>query len=124
MKKWKDHVFPSAPFPTEVQRRAFLKCTGAGLGGVALSPFLAALNEAMAADSCETVPADKSAMDYTFTAAYAASPPAMDEVAFTMEAENLMALTYGGDFMQYKPVAGQSPGVCVADMGGAGQRRR
>ena len=121
MKRWKDHVFPSAPFPTEVERRAFLKYTGAGLGGVALSPFLAVLNQAMAADSCETVPADKSAMDYTFTAAYAASPPAIDEVAFTMEVENLMALTYGGDFMQYKPVSGQSPGVCVADMGGPGQ---
>jgi peptide/nickel transport system substrate-binding protein len=120
MKRWKDHVFPSAPFPTEVERRAFLKYTGAGLGGVALSPFLAALNQAMAADSCETVPADKSAMDYTFSAAYAASPPAIDEVAFTMEVENLMALTYGGDFMQYKPVSGQTPGVCVADMGAPG----
>ena len=75
---------------------------------------------AAAADGCETVPADKSAMDYTFTAAYAASPPAIDEVAFTMEVENLMALTYGGDFMQYKPVSGQSPGVCVADMGAPG----
>ena len=120
MKRQNDHVFPSSPSPTEVERRAFLKYTGAGLGGVALSPFLAALNQAVAADSCETVPADKSAMDYTFTAAYAASPPAIDEVAFTMEVENLMALTYGGDFMQYKPVAGQSPGVCVAAMGATG----
>jgi ABC-type transport system substrate-binding protein len=37
-----------------------------------------------------------------------------------MEVENLMALTYGGDFMQYKPVSGQTPGVCVADMGAPG----
>ena len=39
MKRRKDHVFPSALFPTEVERRAFLKYTGAGLGGVALSPM-------------------------------------------------------------------------------------
>ncbi|HXJ78817.1 MAG TPA: hypothetical protein VMS64_09070, partial [Candidatus Methylomirabilis sp.] len=42
--------------------------------------------------------------DLTLVAAYAASPPAVDEIAFTMEVENLMALTYGGDLMQYKPI--------------------
>jgi peptide/nickel transport system substrate-binding protein len=101
-------------------RRTVLQGLGAGLGAAALSPFLASLNAAAAAATCGTVPSDKSAMDYTFVAAYAASPPAVDEVAFTMEVENLMALTYGGDFMQYKPVPGPSEIVCVSDMAAAG----
>jgi hypothetical protein len=35
-----------------------------------------------------------------------------------------MALTYGGDLMQYKPVWNQDYKVCVADYGGARQRGR
>jgi peptide/nickel transport system substrate-binding protein len=106
-------------FSTDFVRRAVLKSACSMLGGATVSPFLASLNRASAA-MCGPVPADKSKADYTFTAAYAASPPAVDEIAFTMEVENLMALTYGGDFMQYNPVAGQSPNVCVADMAAAG----
>lgn len=86
-------------------------------GGAALTPFLAAFNRALAA--CE-VPEAKSAAAYTFTAAYSASPPAVDEVAFTMETENLMALTYGGDFMCYVSKPSATPGVCVADMAAPG----
>ena len=74
----------------------------------------------MAADSCETVPADKSDAGYTLTAAYAASPPAVDEIAFTMETENLLALTYGGDLMQYKPLPSGTPGIYVAAMNAPG----
>ena len=104
-----------------LDRRLFLRRAGL-VGGVALTPFLAALSKASAAagDSCLTIPADKSAANYTFTAAYAASPPAVDEIAFTMETENVLALTYGGDFMQYKPVSSGTPGICVADMAAAG----
>lgn len=113
-------AFWTALFPHALDRRAFLRSTTAGVGGATLTPFLASLNRAIAATDCETVPGDKSGMDYTFTAAYAASPPAVDEVAFTLEVENLMALTYGGDFMQYKPVPGEGGKVCVADMAAAG----
>jgi peptide/nickel transport system substrate-binding protein len=52
--------------------------------------------------------------DLTLVAAYAASPPAVDEIAFTMETENLMALTYGGDLMQYRPIWYPDHGVCGA----------
>ncbi|MET0484202.1 MAG: ABC transporter substrate-binding protein, partial [Candidatus Rokuibacteriota bacterium] len=52
--------------------------------------------------------------DLTLVAAYAASPPAVDEIAFTMETENLMALTYGGDLMQYKPIWYPDEKVCGA----------
>ena len=52
--------------------------------------------------------------DLTLVAAYAASPPAVDEIAFTMETENLMALTYGGDLMQYKPIWYPDDKVCGA----------
>ena len=105
-----------AGFSGNYRRRGFL----ATVGAAGLTPFLASLNEAMAVATCGTVPADKSTADYTFTAAYAASPPAVDEVAFTLETENLMALTYGGDFMQYKPKASPDPEVCVADMAAPG----
>jgi len=80
--------------------------------------LLAAPAGAMAAE-CD-VPSGKSDADYTFTAAYAASPPAVDEVAFTLETENLMALTYGGDFMRYVSKPSGTPGVCVADMAAPG----
>lgn len=103
-----------------VDRRTLLRMASAGVGGAALNPFFAALNAAAASATCGTVPAAKSAADYTFIAAYAASPPAVDEVAFTLEVENIMALTYAGDFMQYKPVQGPMPTVCVSDMAAPG----
>jgi len=52
--------------------------------------------------------------DLTLVAAYAASPPAVDEIAFTMETENLMALTYGGDLIQYKSIWYPDYKVCGA----------
>src|SRR5262249_18064099 len=52
--------------------------------------------------------------DLTLVAAYAASPPAVDEIAFTMETENLLALTYGGDLMQYKSIWYPDVKVCGA----------
>jgi len=69
---------------------------------------------------CLIIPAEALRQDLTLTAAYAASPPAVDEVAFTMETENLMALTYGGDLMQYKPVWNDEFKICVADMAAPG----
>jgi peptide/nickel transport system substrate-binding protein len=103
---------------TSLDRRDFLRGTTIGVGATGLTPFLASLNRAMAAAG--DVPADQSDAGYTFTAAYAASPPAVDEVAFTMETENLMALCYGGDFMQYRPKESETPGVFVADMAAPG----
>lgn len=99
-------------------RRTLLRGSAAAVVGT--TPFLAALNQAMANATCDAIPSDKATADYTFTAAYAASPPAVDEIAFTLETENMMALTYGGDFMRYRPVPGQSPDVCVANMAAPG----
>ncbi len=91
--------------------------SAAAAAGLAAAPLFI-LGSAMAAE-CD-VPAGKSGADYTFTAAYAASPPAVDEVAFTLETENLMALTYGGDFMRYVPKPSATAGVCVANMAAPG----
>jgi peptide/nickel transport system substrate-binding protein len=97
----------------EMLRQAATASLGLSMGlGGGLAAALAAVEGA--------VPEDKSKADYTFTAAYAASPPAVDEIAFTLEVENLMALTYGGDFMQYHPVPGATPGVLVANMAAPG----
>src|SRR5262249_41687432 len=60
--------------------------------------------------------------DLTVVAAYAASPPAVDEIAFTMEVENIMALTYGGDLMQYKPIWYPDYKVCGAGVSLAGDQ--
>ena len=65
-----------------------------------------------AAEDCLAPPPKN--QDLTLVAAYAASPPAVDEVAFTMETENLMALTYGGDLVQYKPIWYPDHKVCGA----------
>ena len=87
------------PFGSELRRRDFMRYAAAAAG---FASFVDSANDALAADG--SVPADKSAAGYTLTAAYAASPPAVDEVAFTMETENMLALCYAGDLMQYKPV--------------------
>src|SRR5947209_16052021 len=97
----------------EMLRQATTASLGLSMGlGGGLAAALAAVEGA--------IPEDKSKADYTFTAAYAASPPAVDEIAFTLEVENLMALTYGGDFMQYRPVPRATPGVLVANMAAPG----
>lgn len=98
-------------------RRDMLRQVATTSIGVSLG--LSGLPAALA-QAAGSIPPDKSKADYTFTAAYAASPPAVDEVAFTMEVENLMALTYGGDFMQYREVPSPTPGVLVADMAAHG----
>jgi ABC-type transport system substrate-binding protein len=90
----------------------------AAASAAGLAPFVVGVNQALAADG--SVPVDKSSAGYTLTAAYAASPPAVDEVAFTMEVENILALTYSGDLMQYKPVPSGTEGIYVADMAASG----
>lgn len=50
-----------------------------------------------------SIPAAAGKQDLVLTTAYAAGPPAVDGTAFTMESENIMALTYAGDLMQYRP---------------------
>ena len=51
----------------------------AAIGTAGFAGFVYGANAALAADD-GAVPADKSKADYTLTAAYAASPPAVDEV--------------------------------------------
>ncbi len=92
-----------------LRRRELMRYAAAAAGAAGLAPFVAVVNQALAADGA--VPADKSTADYTLTAAYAASPPAIDEIAFTMEVENMLALTYSGDLMQYKPVPSGTVGI-------------
>ncbi len=95
---------------------------------IALIPGLwrKGFQEALAASSapidCSTPPPEAANQDLTITAAYAASPPAVDEVAFTMEVENMMALTYGGDLVAYKPIWNEEFGICVADMKAPGDQ--
>mgnify|MGYP003309458773 FL=1 len=60
-----------------------------------------AVTPAQAVDCMAPPPSDQ---DLTLIAAYAASPPAVDEVAFSMEVENIMYNTYGGDLLQYVSV--------------------
>ena len=56
--------------------------------------------------------------DLTLVAAYAASPPAVDEIAFTMETENLMALTHPLKDIVAKGRLREIPGVgpAIADI--------
>jgi peptide/nickel transport system substrate-binding protein len=56
----------------------------------------------------------------TLVAAYAASPPAVDEIAFTMEVENVMANTYGGDLVQYVSTWYPEYNVCGAAVNKSG----
>lgn len=105
-----------------VSRRSVLK--QAALATVAapiLDTLIAGPHEAAAqAMDCLHLPAEALKEDLTITAAYAASPPAIDEVAFTAETENMMALTYGGDLVQYRPVPNDKFKICVADMAAPG----
>jgi peptide/nickel transport system substrate-binding protein len=105
------------PFGAELRRRDFIRYA-ASAGAAGFASFVDGANDALAADG--SVPADKSAASDTLTAAYAASPPAVDEVAFTMETENMLALCYAGDLMQYKPVPSDTPGIYVSDMAAQG----
>jgi peptide/nickel transport system substrate-binding protein len=99
-------------------RREFLLQALAAAGTAGLASFVFSVNDAFAADG--SVPADKSEAGYTLTAAYAASPPAVDEVAFTMEVENMLALTYGGDLMQYRPQPTGTEGIYASAMNAPG----
>ena len=68
---------------------------------VGLSTFAVTPSQAAEVDCMAPPPSDQ---NLTLIAAYAASPPAVDEVAFSMEVENIMYNTYGGDLMQYVSV--------------------
>jgi len=113
-----DTTVPADALGADLHRRDFMRYTVAAAGATGLASFVASTNQALAADG--SVPADKSAAGYTLTAAYAASPPAVDEVAFTMEVENMLALTYSGDLMQYKPIPTGTEGIYAADMAAPG----
>jgi peptide/nickel transport system substrate-binding protein len=112
-----DKTGPADPL-SDFRRRDVLRYAAAAAGAAGLASFVGAANQAFAADG--SVPADKSTEGYTLTAAYAASPPAVDEVAFTMETENTLALCYAGDLMQYKSVPSGTEGIYVADMAAQG----
>ncbi|HET6522564.1 MAG TPA: ABC transporter substrate-binding protein [Geminicoccaceae bacterium] len=108
--------------PDAVTRRSLLKGAAAlTITGPALAALLSGDRRAYAqAIDCLGLPPEALEQDLTLTAAYAASPPALDEIAFTMETENLLALTYGGDLVQYNPVYSEQYGMCVADMAAPG----
>ena len=99
-------------------RRDMLQRTAAlAVAGPALNALLSGQPRfAHAAQACLTIPSEAMKQDLNISCAYAASPPALDEVAFTMETENLMALCYGGDLMQDKMVWSEKFGVCVANL--------
>jgi len=59
----------------------------------------------------------------TLVAAYAASPPAVDEIAFTMETENILYNTYGGDLMQYVSVWYPEHNTCGAGVNQEGEKQ-
>lgn len=105
-------------------RRALLKRAAvATVAGAALPALLSGRQQTLAATlDCLNLPPEALKQDLTITAAYAASPPALDEIAFTMETENMMALTYAGDLMQYRPVPSEKFGICVGDMAAEGDR--
>src|SRR5688572_21800589 len=102
--------------PDAVTRRNLLKGAAAlTVTGPALAALLSGDRRAYAqAIDCLGLPPEALEQDLTLTAAYAASPPALDEIAFTMETENLMALTYGGDLVQYRPIWYPDLKVCGA----------
>ncbi len=76
-----------------------------GLAGVLVAAgafsFGTSSVSAQAVDCMAPPPSDQ---NLTLIAAYAASPPAVDEIAFTMETENIMYNAYGGDLLQYVSV--------------------
>jgi len=82
--------------------------------GAAAAACFALASPAAFAQQAECGAAPPTDQDLTLVAAYAASPPAVDEVAFTMETENIMANVYGGDLVQYKPVYWSDHKVCGA----------
>jgi peptide/nickel transport system substrate-binding protein len=59
----------------------------------------------------------------TLIAAYAASPPAVDEIAFTMETENIMYNAYGGDLIQYVSVWYPEHNTCGAGVNQEGEKQ-
>lgn len=91
-----------------------MRKTRAGMFGAAAAACLAFASPAALAQQVECGAAPPTDQDLTLVAAYAASPPAVDEVAFTMETENIMANVYGGDLVQYKPVYWSDHKVCGA----------
>lgn len=104
-----------AASPTVIDRRTVSRALVALfllLAGVSALAWPGAAAAQGAAVDCLAPPPRN--QDLTLVAAYAASPPAVDEIAFTMETENLMALAYGGDLMQYKPIWYADTRVCGA----------
>ena len=88
-----------------------LAATGAlALGGAAQAEI----------DCMAPPPSDQ---DHTLIAAYAASPPAVDEIAFTMEVENIMYNTYAGDLVQYVSVWYPEHGTCGAGVNQEGEKQ-
>src|SRR6266540_3936063 len=108
-----------ASIHSNAHRRAWRTRVLPGLSLLAVAVLAASYAAAAPTQVAAVAPVDCLAppprdQDLTLVAAYAASPPAVDEIAFTMETENLMALTYGGDLMQYKPIWYPDYKVCGA----------
>jgi peptide/nickel transport system substrate-binding protein len=80
---------------------------------ISLLPAVWTSANAQEVDCMAPPPSDQ---DLTLVAAYAASPPAIDEIAFTMEVENIMAATVSGELMQWKQVWDPKTKVCGAAM--------
>ena len=78
---------------------------------------------AVSAQTVDCMAPPPSDQDLTLIAAYAASPPAVDEIAFTMETENIMYNTYGGDLLQYVSVWYPEYNTCGAGVNQEGNCR-
>jgi len=95
-----------------------------GFGKACVGGALALLAAGVAGAQDKACPAAPAGLpDQTLVAAYAASPPAFDETAFTMEVENLLANVYSGDVVQYKPVWWEQYGVCGAGVNQEGEKQ-
>ena len=78
---------------------------------------------AVSAQTVDCMAPPPSDQDLTLIAAYAASPPAVDEIAFTMETENIMYNTYGGDLLQYVSVWYPEHNTCGAGVNQEGEKQ-
>ncbi|MCC7273721.1 MAG: ABC transporter substrate-binding protein [Alphaproteobacteria bacterium] len=97
--------------------------TRTSLAALTLGSFLALGATGAAAQAVDCMAAPPADQDLTLVAAYAASPPAVDETAFTMEVENILANTYGGDLVQYRPVYWTEHKICGAGTNQEGEKQ-
>ena len=92
-------------------------------GAFAAACVLSLGTNSVSAQTMDCMAPPPSDQDLTLIAAYAASPPAVDEIAFTMETENIMYNTYGGDLMQYVSVWYPEHNTCGAGVNQEGEKQ-